>query len=330
IKAISEKNEDKLHKHELGRALYHLVQRRGYKDIGETDKETEKQIQRRGESGFQKALEQNRTIAEALQKEFLDKGIRARNQYPYRDEYEKELIKICEAQGFDITENTEKKSRNKKRPRKYNDDLVDALYGAIIWQQDLKTQKGNIGKCTLEPAKPRCPVSHPVFEIFRSWQFINTIKYYNENGKKKSLEQKDRGLLFDFFLRKEKNFKFEDIRNFLDKQFKSKKRYNYPIDKEGKYDTSVSGMPACKGLIDIFGDKAKDSLTNIHQYKISNVPKIINAYSIYDLWHILFAFDAKSAKDNKFLEKFAIEKLNIQNEKDKKEREYNPFAKLKN
>jgi hypothetical protein len=29
-----------------------------------------------------------------------------------------------------------------------------------------KSQKGNIGKCTLEPNKPRCPVSHPVFEIF--------------------------------------------------------------------------------------------------------------------------------------------------------------------
>jgi CRISPR-associated endonuclease Csn1 len=47
-----------------------LVQRRGYKDIGETDKETEKQIQRRGESGFQKALDENRTIAEALKKNF--------------------------------------------------------------------------------------------------------------------------------------------------------------------------------------------------------------------------------------------------------------------
>lgn len=329
IKAIREKNEDRLHKHELGRALYHLVQRRGYKDIGETDKETEKQIQRRGESGFEKALE-DKTIAQALKYEFIDKGKRARNQYPYRYEYEKELIKICEAQGFDITENTEKKSHNKKRPRKYNDDLVDALYGAIIWQQDLKTQKGNIGKCTLEPTKPRCPVSHPVFEIFRSWQFINTIKYYNENGKKIRLEPKERKLLFDFFLKKEKNFKFEDIRNFLDKQFKAKKRYNYPIDRDGKYDTSVSGMPVCKGLIEVFGDNAKDSLDNIHRYKIGNAPNIISDYSIYDLWHILFAFDAKSAKDNKFLEKFAIEKLNIQNEKDKKGRENNPFAKLKN
>ncbi len=77
--------DSKLSRHEFGRVLYHLVQRRGYKDIGEADTETEKQIQRRGESGFQKALDENRTIAEALTKEFLDNGERARNQYPYRD-----------------------------------------------------------------------------------------------------------------------------------------------------------------------------------------------------------------------------------------------------
>lgn len=366
IKAISEKNEDKLHKHELGRALYHLVQRRGYKDIGETDKETEKQILRRGESGFEKALE-DKTIAQALKYEFIDKGKRARNQYPYRHEYEKELLLIFTSQKYDITKN-EKDD--------YNDEFVQKIWKAIIWQRPLRTQKGNIGKCTLEPAKPRCPVSHPVFEIFRSWQFINTIKYYNENGKKKSLEQKERELLFDFFLKKEKNFKFEDIRNFLDKQFKTKKRYNYPIDKDGKYDTSVSGMPVCKGLIDVFGDNMKyaylhlDKL-NIHEENIlkdrieksiiktdekkikkenehltekekqnirisiqkdtlNNLQKTVGEYSLHDLWHILFAFDAKSAKDNKFLEDFAIEKLNIQNEKDKKGREYNPFAKLKN
>jgi CRISPR-associated endonuclease Csn1 len=40
------------------------------KTLAKTDKETEKQIQRRGESGFQKALDENRTIAEALKKNF--------------------------------------------------------------------------------------------------------------------------------------------------------------------------------------------------------------------------------------------------------------------
>jgi len=69
--------DNKLSKHEFGRALYHLVQRRGYKDIGERDNETETQIKRRedgenGDSGFQTAMhkESNRTIAEALNNDF--------------------------------------------------------------------------------------------------------------------------------------------------------------------------------------------------------------------------------------------------------------------
>lgn len=345
--------DKKLSKHEMGRALYHLVQRRGYKDIGESDKETEKQIQRRSESGFQKALDENRTIAEALSKAFLDKNLRARNQYPYRDEYERELLCILKKQGFNISQNDKDK---------YTDGFVDKIRDAIIWQRPLKSQKGNIGKCTLEPTKLRCPVSHPVFEIFRAWSFINTIKYCDEKNEKKNISPEHRKLLFEnLFLKKDKNFKFEEIREFLDKQLGSRKKYNYPVDKDGKYDTSVSGMPVCKGLIGIFdketSKKIKDAIINIDVYNLlnkktvntktkevlekvaakkelndksknditktivkdvaGNIPKIINGYSLYDLWHILFEFDEQH------LESFTASKLNLENKKGK-------FAKLKN
>lgn len=326
-------SENKLSKHEFGRALYHLVQRRGYKNIGESDteefdaelaskdSETKTQLERREKEGFKKALDKYGTIAKALQKEFLDKGIRARNQYPLRREYKHELEQICKAQGYDISTNDK---------GEYNDTFIQKLWKAIIWQRPLKSQKGNIGKCTLESNKPRCPISHPIFEIFRTWSFINTIKYYNEDGDKQSLLEQERNSLFEFFLKKDKTFKFEEIKNFLDKQLKSKKKYNYPIDKEEKYDTSVSGMPVCKGFIDVFGETVKNALTTIHLNSIDNAEKIIkNKYSVYDLWHILFAFDERTATDKKFLEKFATEKLNIGNQTTKKGDSFNPFEKLK-
>ena len=88
-------------------------------------------------------------------------------------------------------------------------------------------------------------------------EFINTIKYYDENGKKNSLTEKEREILFEFFF-EGKNFKFEDIKIQLNKQLGNKTKYNYPIDKKtGVYETSISGMPICKGLIDIFGDNIK-------------------------------------------------------------------------
>lgn len=313
IKAL----DNKLSKHEFGRALYHLIQRRGYKNIGEVDEETKKQIERRGESGFEEALNNNRTIAEALAKEFLENGERARNQYPYRAEYQNELEQICKGQEYDITKNEK---------GEYNNEFLQKLFKAIIWQRPLRSQKGNIGKCTLEPTKPRCPVSHPVFEIFRALSFINTIKCSdNYDEEKEVLPQSIREILLtNFFLKKDANFKFEEIRKFIDKEYKSNKIYNYPYDlKKEIYDSSVSGMPVCKGLVDVFGEQIKEAIARIHNYNIGNATKIIGEYSIYDLWHILFEFDEKHLVD------FAINKLKIQNKKNKKGNEYNPFTKLK-
>ena len=291
--------DKQLTKHELGRVLYHLVQRRGYKDIGESDEETETQITRRGEGGFQKALDANRTIAEALKNEFLDNGKRARNEYPYREEYQNELELICKAQGYNVS---------KEGKYDYHDPFVMSLSKAIIWQRPLRSQKGNIGKCTLESSKPRCPVSHPIFEISRAWQFINTIKFYDKEGEKQPLSQNLRASLFcDVFIKKDR-FKFEDIRKYLDKKLERKTKYNYPISKKtGKYETNVSGMPFCNGIIKIFGNIAYDALMDIETYNIGNAPKIVNGYSILDIWHAIFNFDKG------YLEEFAIEKLNIQN-----------------
>ncbi|MBS1620237.1 MAG: hypothetical protein JST10_13375 [Bacteroidetes bacterium] len=200
--------DNKVSKQELGRALYHLVQRRGYKNIGESDTdelnideakkdiETKKQLERREADGFAQALQNNRTIAEALKKEFLDKGKRARNQYPLRKEYRAELEKLCKAQEFDISRNA---------MGTYQDSLVQQFWKSIIWQRPLRSQKGNIGRCTLEKDRPRCPVSHPLFEISRAWQFINTIKYNNAPGSMEFLPKEIKDKLYtNFFLQKKK------------------------------------------------------------------------------------------------------------------------------
>jgi len=306
----------KLSNHEFGRVLYHITQRRGFKNIGEKDKETEKQIEKRKEEGFETALNNNRTIAEALKNEFLDKGLRARNQYPYREEYEDELLLICKKQGYDI-------SKNEKN--EFKDSLIQKIWKAIIWQRDLKSQKGNIGKCTLEPTKPRCPISHPIFEIFRAWSFINNIKFSKNENDMEFLDSNIRIRLYEnIFLKNDKNFKFEEIRKFLDKELKSTNKYNYPYNvKEKVYDSSVSGMPICNGLLKVLGKDINSELSRIENFNIGTAPKIYNNYSIYDLWHILFEFDENYLKD------FANDKLEIKNLINKKGHEDNPFVRLK-
>jgi CRISPR-associated endonuclease Csn1 len=310
--------DSQLSNHEFGRILYHLVQRRGYKDIGETDKETQNQIDRRDDSGLKTALENNRTLGEALKKEFLDKNKRARNEYPFRNEYENELIEIFKSQGFDSS---------KDENNNYNNPFLKDVRKAIIWQRPLRSQKGTIGKCTLEPNNLRSPLSHPVFEIYRAWSFINTIKYYDFENNKISLSQELKNKLYqNIFLKKDK-LKFEDIRKYLDKQLGKNMAYNYPIDtRTGKYETSISGMPVCKDLIHLFGAKFGEQLNEIERYTENNAPKIIKNYSVYDVWHALFDFD------DDYLENLAKEKFGIANvvvKRNKKETQISPLVLIK-
>ncbi len=321
--------DKKVHPHEFGRALYHLVQRRGYKNIGELDfedidikaaskdSETKKQLERREKDGFSLALQKhNGIISKALKYEFLDKEKRARNQYPLRKEYRLELEELCKSQEVNI---------NKDHSGNYIDNLIKSLWKAIIWQRPLRSQKGNIGRCTLEPSRLRCPSSHPLFEIFRAWQFINNIKY-KENGNFVFLPQNIRNNLFEeFFLRNNKNVKFKEIRKFLNIKLGNKKTYNY----NDNY--SVSTMPICKGLIDIFGDSVKSQILNLEDYIIGGnhdrtsnkkAPKIIaNKYSVFDLWHALFSFDKV------YLKTFAREKLGVK-DIEKEGKKVNPFTEL--
>jgi len=315
--------DEQLTKHEFGRALYHIVQRRGYKDIGETDKETDTQIKRRdgeeGEDGFKAAMQKHKFISKALQKEFLEKGKRARNEYPFRDEYQDEFEALCNTQGFDSS---------KKKKGEYNNKFIQSLWKAIIWQRPLRGQKDKVGKCTLEPNSPRIPVSHPLFEIFRTLQYINTIKTVDENGAKKQIPKEYRdSLLIDEFTKRDSNFKFSIIKTYLDKKFQQKMEYNYLNKRTGKYDSTVSGMPVCKNFIGLFGKEIITDLLKLADYNsTSKIPKTIKGYSIHDLWHIIFNSD-----DLSFLKDFAENKLGIEStikeKNDKKIRE-NEFANL--
>jgi len=310
--------DGKLTKHEFGRALYHIVQRRGYKDIGDNNDETKIQKERRDE-GFGAAIHEHKFISKALQIEFLDKGKRARNEYPFRDEYEEEFEALCKKQEYDV-------SKNKKG--EYNNDFVKKLRKTIIWQRPLRSQKDKVGKCTLEPNSPRIPVSHPLFEIFRTLQYINTIKTVNENGEKTQIPKEYRdSLLIDEFTRRDSNFKFSIIKTYLDKKFQQKMEYNYLNKRTGKYDSTVSGMPVCKNFIALFGKEIVTDLLKLSDYNItSEIPKTIKGYSIHDLWHLIFNSD-----DVSFLKDFAENKLKIEStfkEKDGTKIRENEFANL--
>ena len=143
----------------LGRALYHINQRRGFlSNRKESTKESEGAVK----EGISVLSEDMKAAGcEYLGEYFYQlyqKGERIRNHYTARKEhYLKEFKAICSKQELDA-------------------DLVSKLEHAIFDQRPLKSQKGQVGTCTFEKGKSRCPSSHPLYEDFRMYSFLNNIK----------------------------------------------------------------------------------------------------------------------------------------------------------
>lgn len=265
----------KTDRHTLGRALYHLSQRRGFLSNRKDSTQASDGV----------VLKEINSLTEAIKKagcsylgeyfyKLYGKKQKIRSNYTDRLVHtEKEFYAICERQGL-------------------SEETIKLLHKAIFYQRPLKSQKGLVGKCVFEPSKSRCPISHPLFEEFRMWSFINNIKIKGQsNADYRPLTAKEVDAIAPLFFRKSKTtFDFEDIA----KKIAGKGNYAYkddPRDCAFKFNfrmsTAVSGCPVTTGLKDVFGDDYKTNIAECYD-KAGNksIDDIIN-----DVWHVLFSSD---------------------------------------
>ena len=295
-------------KMKLGRALYHIAQRRGFKSSRKSaDDGQEKQIDNEEEIAFQYSEQKK---ADELKKIFPDfdaskpvsvflaekerQGFRVRKEithYLVRENYKNEVRHIFEFQDLGLDHSLFKQLVETGRNR--ND-------GSIFYKRPLRSQKGSIGKCTLEPGKYRVPVSHPSFELFRAWSFINNIKFKDigdDGGSWKPLPLDLKYSIFNekFFRKSKAYFLFAEIAELI-----AKKGFKWKLNYTPK--TTVTGCPVSARLQDIFG---KD----YRSIKISKTPSHKTGKSYYDLndiWHVLFFYEDQSC-----VEEFAEKKLKL-------------------
>ncbi len=284
----------------IGRVLYHLVQRRGFRGRDEEESKTIMEGQKEkgivitpGADEIHKIMEeQNTTLGTALYLDAKNNGKRIRKRYNLRTDFEEEFKTICKVQGIDG-----------------EGELFKNIKRAIIWQRPLRTQKGNVGRCTLEPSKPRCPISHPLYEEYRAWCFINNIKakkLEQPESKFELLNEEQRQNIYKklFFRKSKPNFEFSEIIKLLDPK-RNTYRFNYNPN------TTVTGCPVTAGLKDIFN-------CELSEIKIEHAPNNKrknkkNYYDYIDIWHLLFSFDSKEK-----LTAFAKEQLKLDEEQTKK------------
>lgn len=311
-KELAETNLDfaqEENRYKLGRALYHIAQRRGFKSSRkgadddkpkETDSEDVIDLQYSEQKKTKKLQEIFPDFDPAVpigvflaNKENEGKRVRLDiTQYLVRQNYKDELNYIFQFQrlGVDHPLYISLVESGKNR----ND-------GSIFYKRPLRSQKGLIGKCTLEPAKYRAPISHPAFEAFRAWTFLNNIKFRAENDQMRQLPlELKREMYQDLFTGRLKGyFPFSEIENYIKKKGNNWK-LNYPSK------TTVSASPVSARLRNIFGD---DYLSvQIPKAKAPNSAK--SYYDMEDIWHVLFSYE-----DQEFVVEFAEKKLNLPPEK---------------
>ena len=243
----------KVDKQVLGRALYHLAQRRGFKssrkDAAGTDEEATVQDKELGKvKGDIAALTEEikaagcKTLGQYFFK-VLDEcknspcKTRVRKRYTGRlEHYEVEFAAIMEAQGYEADNQVRKD-----------------LHRAIFYQRPLRSQKHLVGNCPLEGV-PRCQIAHPLFEEFRMLAFVNNLSLEDENGNRFPLTPDDRAKVVECFYRKSPTFKFSVVAKKFVKVFKQNGlKFHYYSDADTLAASNVTHQ-----LNEVFGETPYD------------------------------------------------------------------------
>jgi len=289
--------------HELGRILYHMIQRRGFlsnsRSAGSDEKENSVIFKGNDEgkigiSSTLENIEEGKTLGSYLNsiqpkenKPFEDNLERIRNRYTTRQMYIDEFEKLWEVQSKFHPELTNelKTILGGRRKDNYEKD------GVLFHQRPLRSQKHLVGNCTFEPNKTKALISAIPFEEFRVYQWVNTVEC---NGEK--LNEKDRETIVNQLFSKEK-VKFMALRRALKKNDNTY-QFNY------KDDDAIVGSHAISNFSNkkFFGPAWFD----------------LNEKQKEDIWHVIYFFD-----DKEKLTKYAKEKWGFDDEKAVKIADFN-------
>ncbi|MDP1845016.1 MAG: hypothetical protein Q8K64_16500 [Sediminibacterium sp.] len=284
----------------IGRVLYQLVQRRGYNDGDSIEDnvldELSKTIMKGGgESGalgvndIMPFIEKFKTLGAALYQMQKEQNLRIRKRYNLRSHYKKEIAEICRVQDIE--------------------HLLKKISSAITWQRPLRSQKGLVGVCTFEQNKRRCPISHPLYEEYRTWIFINNLKIRpiienDVNVNKLSLKETLHNIVYPQFFKAAADFKLSSITKEL-------KKVGFEIKGKFPDDTKVISFSFLYKMREIFGD----NWSNIIGWdELITGKEKTPKYNTEDLWHLHFVkTDNKETGETAFeyLTRFAKEKLEL-------------------
>jgi CRISPR-associated endonuclease Csn1 len=216
---------EKLAPHHIGRALFHLNQRRGFKSNRKTDKRDNDQGKiAAGISRLRDEIARAgaRTLGEYLHQRRLEgKWVRVRPSrvpgkddkpeegygfYPERSLLRDEFDAIWTAQAA-------------HHPDLMTEERRQHLETVIFHQRPLR--RPIIGKCSFNPHEERLPRAHPLFQEFRLIKELNELEIVHRDERHEKLSPEQRDTLFSV-LRTQRSSQMSAIRKTLKAPFGSR------------------------------------------------------------------------------------------------------------
>lgn len=237
--------------HELGRALYHLAQRRGFLSNRKSpQRESEDDgVVKEAISALQQDIVDSgcATLGEYLGKidpegeRRSDASPRIRGRWTSRKMYVDEFHEICRRQ---------KEFHSCLRDEKFTAKLFDAIFG----QRPLRSQTSLIGTCDLIPGRRRAAVACIPFQRFRLLQKLNDLSYIDHDGEIKRPNTEQRKALLEKLIR-EGDLTWSSVSKILGLKRKNKET-NLPLfSHESGGEKKLIGDRTTSRLVKILGEE---------------------------------------------------------------------------
>ncbi|MEW6413438.1 MAG: type II CRISPR RNA-guided endonuclease Cas9 [Candidatus Zixiibacteriota bacterium] len=273
--------DEKLSEFELGRALYHMAQRRGFlsnrKSAPKDEKEEGEVKSAISELDRQMQAAGARTLGEYFAG--LDpKQTRIRDCYTSRKMYDDEFKLIWEAQF-------------KHYPQLLDEDFRKEVHRAIFHQRPLKSQKHLIGECELETGRKRAPWALLEAQRFRYIQTVNNLIIRNDGDtQERGLTEAEHATLLQA-LENDGDMTFPKIRKLL--QLSKTSKFNLEEGGEKR----IPGNRTAAKMRKIFGAEQWSEMSVCgREQAVEDVRSIVNDETLKKRALSHWALDEDSAK----------------------------------
>jgi len=330
---------------ELGRVLYHLNQRRGYKHA-RTDSNDSKQKDyvQKINNRYSLLQQLGLTIGQYFAQKLAETAIthngktfyvfRIKEQIYPRRAYEEEFDTIMTCQQLFY-------------PTILTDEVINEIRNNIIYyQRDLRSCKHLVSICEFEKRSfydengevkrnkkgeivysgPKvAPRTSPLFQVFKNWQSINNLHFHNRRNEDLFITLEQKTHIASIMDNKEL-LKLKDVHEVLGINNKSGWYCDKAIKAGIKGNTTKTAIIACLSTLplSIINEIARFNLktekTNIVDEESGEIfVRISNNYQdepLYRLWHIIYSIKDDEERFNaisKFLKDFGIEDDSITN-----------------